>query len=1185
MSVPVDLSERSVRKKRTLWIGFAIWIVWIAGWGLAAAKWGRTLKYTADAPVSFEARPTTVAASGDRLTVTQVTGWRVQVSRLDPARISPAPQQLDLLQLARRTVRDDRANDQAQKPYEQSTQKPYEQSGPKPYDPKNPKQSPIQQSPVQQSPVQQYSIQQMTAPTSLANAQRPAGDHRVDSSEPPAVSVSPDGGTVAWTIGARLFVAPVDADEAAVRRMAHGGCAPALGSLVLVIACRDGHIEIREPDGSRVRGEILGTKPWTIQELDGDILAISESEVLDISTAGRDYVRLPAPGGVRAVARSRTSLLAVATENGVTLVRPRGGATALNTPGRVDALAFLDDERLLIAGAFSGIHVLRPGGTSDVLIPEVTGVRFVHQLGSERVAYATSDRVGYARVASGMVFTALGYVFLALAALPFIGIIGLIVWAARSKDTLTGADTAAPTAGADQPTVIPLPDPPPGLIRACVDEECVLYAGAGLSAQAGYPTWQPFIEGLLKWSSETGAIDQSHAASLRAALAAGQLDPVADSIVSAVGKPAVMTRLNETFGREERLPSVHRLLKRIPFCAALTANFDTLLERTYPDVVDRVLTPRNAERMVELLGRREFFIGKLYGSLNDPESVVLTGADYSEVISRNLPFSQSMEGLFVSRTLFFIGASLEGIEAYLSGLTFRGQMTRPHYALVAVTDDVWRAKADQLKRRYGIEVMPFTPGPNTEELPRFIERLADGVAKAEEPEQQQTRRSAATEGVRSVRLTNIGPFPDLKLDLQADWNVILGDNGVGKSSILKAIAACFCGQDASPYGSRIIRAGETSGSIQLETARNTYRMELRRKTSGGVEISVVPARPLEVEGILALGFPPLRAVSWERPKGPTSEGQRRPAIEDLLPIVKGDPDPRLDRLKQWIVNLDSRIHYEKTRGGDDRYERLLSRFFEIVDRVTPGMSIGFGHVNQDTREVSVVTDDGEIPIELVSQGSVSLMGWIGVLLQRMYEIYGDEQDPTQRYALVLIDEIDAHMHPEWQQSVVQDMTSIFPNVQFIATTHSPLVVSGMEARQVMRFIREEGRTTRVVVTDEMMLGRADQILTGDLFGMKTTLDQRTLQLVGEYKTLLAKSKRTPEEETEFNRLDRELKLKMPLAEETPPERKAYQLVEAIVNDQMGSVVPGARETVLKKLDELMKELRTRQDKTNATHHV
>jgi len=1104
---------------------------------------GRSTSYTAGSPTHVTVpRAQSLAFVNAQLVISQVDGSRVRVWQFDPASgAPPKPRVSDLATISARAPRPSGGPTDAAAPPVFAQQS-------------------VQQRAQELAPASQYAH---TAPVQSPGV-------RV------AVSIAADGATAAWILGRTLFVAALDGSgQPTTSTVDADGCVPQLGSGALVIACPDGGVEIRDTGGS-LRGGIERSGPWMLTRDRESVLAHTGSELFDIRNAADPYTRLSGDflKSMRAVARSRASQFAVATHDGkVTLADINAVRGELAAPGVADALAFLNQDRVLAGGSFRGIYVLQPGEAAQILAPDVVGTQLLAVLDDTYVAYSTADRVSVAAIHVATPFTSVGKVLLGTAIVCLLVIV--ISPMVRTLFLASLPDAAGYSKAPDEPAfTLDLPEPPAGLVRACTEGDCVLYAGAGLSAQAGYPIWQPFVESLLAWSRDNGKVDPAFAESLQAALRSGQVDPVADAIVSAVGRDEVMKRLSETFGSERRLPDTHKLLKRIPLCAALTTNFDTLLERAYPDATGRVFTPRDADRLLETLGRRTFFIAKLYGSLSQPDTVLFGPADYAETVARNLTFSQFMEGLFVSRTLFFVGASLEGIETYLSGLTFRGQMTRPHYALVAVTDAGWRAKADLLRRRYGIEVVPYTAGPRFDEVSKFLQQVADRTsAPSAAPETAAAQRPGAAQALRKIHLVNIGPFPELELDLQSDWNVILGDNGVGKSSILKALAACFCGKDVEPYASRLVRSGQPSGTIVLETPRNTYRMEIRLKSSGTADVAILPTRPLDVEGVLALGFPALRAVSWDRPRGATAEGRQRATVEDLLPIVKGDPDPRLDRLKQWIVNLDSRINYEKSHDGDKRYERLLQRFFEIVDRVTPGMAIKFGHVNQDTREVTVVTDDGEIPIELISQGSVSLMGWIGVLLQRLYEIHGDDADPTQRYALVLIDEIDAHMHPEWQQSIVDDMTGIFPNVQFLATTHSPLVVGGMKGRQVKRFVRDaEGRTVPMEVTDEMLVGRADQILTGRPFGMKTTLDSQTQQAMEEYKTLLGKGSRTSEEEKRFQDLHRELKFRIPNAEETAPARRAFALVEAIINDQIGGSVPEARKPLLDKARALLDEV-------------
>lgn len=683
------------------------------------------------------------------------------------------------------------------------------------------------------------------------------------------------------------------------------------------------------------------------------------------------------------------------------------------------------------------------------------------------------------------------------------------------------------------------PTPPELLIAACVAGEGVLFAGAGLSARAGFPTWLPLVRGLLDWAIEHNFVDEDWAESRRAAIDRGLVGEVADGIISALeGQEEVLyDHLRSIFTKTVSLPNAHRRLKSIPFCGVLTTNFDNLLEQTYKQQSAPVYTPGDAEQLMEALHKRDFFILKLYGDLSRTDTMLISPTQFEDAIGENLPFSQFIETLFLSKTLLFIGASLEGIEDYLKGVGLRRQKNpRPHWALVGVGDDrSWLAKAESLERRYGIKIIPYLIGPEHTQVFEFIKKLAQRVKAGKGEEKDSITQ------LNRVHLENIGPFESLELKLDQNWNILLGDNGVGKSNILRAIAVAICGKDAQPYAGRLIKVGKTNGSIRLETDRNVYKTELFATTSGPAQLDSIPVRPLEAEGWLAIGFPPLRTGSWERPKAPQRISKSFPTPEDLLPLIKGEADPRLDKLKQWIVNLDYLSKDEQTKTGDGgRYEKLLDKFFEQVAVLTEGITIERGEVNAQTYEITVITDDGPLPIEAISQGMTSLIGWVGILLQRLYEIYTEDDDPSQRFALVLMDEIDAHLHPAWQQSLVANLTKLFPNVQFIATTHSPLIVGGMLPEQVIRFARdEEGQVVQLKVEQDMTVGRADQILTGELFGLKTTLalDTVTHEELEKYKELLAKSERTPEQEAEFQRIRAILHSRMPMSGETRAERQ------------------------------------------------
>jgi predicted ATP-binding protein involved in virulence len=1020
-------------------------------------------------------------------------------------------------------------------------------------------------------------------------------------SPPPLVAVARDGVSVAWITGGHLYQQSLLGPSASPSVSGLGAPAPA-SSLVftdrglLAIAYGDGTIEIRDPTGTH---RVDSARPWdgpagarrqkgparlSLQSFGPYLAAVdfTQSQAIVFERSGRlevDNARYQwSRGRALCLAVSPAGRFAVGTEQGTALLGRHGGAagslgTELTAPGPVRSLAFYDENRVLVGGGFRGIHLLSAGaqksGGEAGKLP--VGVRLL-AVGPNRVGYATNDRLGVVSHGARTGLTAAGYAVLG----SWVAVL-LVLLAARiargrvpREEVQTPAAPAAPPRRDSVPLAFPTPPslaqpvPPDGLIEACTMGDGVLYAGAGLPAQAGFPTLQPFVRGLLEWAVENHVIAEDFAPSLRAALEQGDVDTVADSVVSALRdqEALLLDYLRKTYlSGDTDLPDAYRFLAKIPFSAAITLNFDTLLERAFQGAATRVYTPQDTEPLLEGLSKREFFILKLHGTLDRPETVTVTRAEFTDAASKNLPFSQFMDSLFLSRTLLFVGASIEGIEAYLTRIRLRGAGARvgatgarQHYALVSVSGTAWQAKAEFLARRYGIQVLPYTPSEGHPEVLDFLAKLSREVALRIGRGGRLSDGASGSTRLTRVALENIGPFDRLELDLNPHWNVLLGDNGVGKSTILKAIGIAMCGKEAEPYAGRVIKAGRTSAKIFLKSDRNEYLIELLRDEEAA-QITTNNARALEAEGWLVLGFPPLRAVTWDR-KVSASEGKARPVPRDILPIVKGDVDPRLDKLKTWIVELYARsLEARAQKDGSDRYSRLLDEFFEVIDELTPGVTISLHSVNLKTKEVTVHTDDGDIPIESISQGTTSLIGWIGILLQRLYEVYGNGESPRKRYALVLIDEIDAHMHPAWQQTIAPALKRIFPNVQFIASTHSPLIVTELSKEQVLVARRDPG-TNRVTVSriDQDISGlRADQILTSPLFRLESTRDAETHHALMHYTELAARESLTPREQSELEEAAKLLKVRLPEPAEREEARRAFSLIESALNEKIQNV--------------------------------
>jgi hypothetical protein len=123
----------------------------------------------------------------------------------------------------------------------------------------------------------------------------------------------------------------------------------------------------------------------------------------------------------------------------------------------------------------------------------------------------------------------------------------------------------------------------------------------------------------------------------------------------------------------------------------------------------------------------------------------------------------------------------------------------------------------------------------------------------------------------------------------------------------------------------------------------------------------------------------------------------------------------------------------------------------------------------------------------------------------------------------LVDEIDVHMHPAWQQHIPKRLGEMFPAVQFLATTHSPLVLGNLEVDEVVGLRRDHDGTV-VVERPKMPLkgmGVAG-LLTSDLFGLHSQLDAETEELLRRKRSLATINVLSPEQKCELDELERRL---------------------------------------------------------------
>jgi len=721
----------------------------------------------------------------------------------------------------------------------------------------------------------------------------------------------------------------------------------------------------------------------------------------------------------------------------------------------------------------------------------------------------------------------------------------------------------------------PILQPPTALIAALREDDCVLFAGPGLSALAGSPTMRTVLEHLLEFAVKRNLIDPQMGLLLRSALSQGDYESAAEALVSRTWREdappgEVADVLRDMFSTLERtrLPNTFGKLRRLPFSGVVTTNFDNLLSRAFDNRLSNgTYTHKDAEPLKVALARRQFFLLQLHGTITRPDTLLLSDSQFDERLSSDIPFREFLQTLCIARTHLFVGATVELIERYLAGISPRVISSRAHFALVKVSGKSWELKADSLQRRYNLQLLPYSDGASQKRISSLAGELAARLEISASAPRPLLVPKKSFEHITRITMENIGPFRRLELDLNKGWNVLLGSNGLGKSTLLRAIAIALCGEQSPKDIARLISVGQASGVISITSGNQEVVCELKRTSGRDADIRAFPPRPLEIYSRLAIAFPALRSTSRAQVAGPRPAELARPHVGDLLPIVQGDTDNRFDDTKQWLVNLDYRAKDSLSRGTRQPKElEVINQFFSVLGKLAKGVTLNFSGIDLSTNEVMVRTDDGVVSLDWVSQGTASLIGWVGYLLQRQSDVATDSTSIPREPALVLIDEVDAHMHPLWQRILVEQMKTLFPNVQFIVTSHSPLVVAGLQPEEVLVFRRGDEQISVKHPPLDTRGWRADQLLTSPLFGLDGTRDPDIDRQIERYTFLSTRQTLAADEQHELVSVANSLRLKLPSEQERAEARTASTLIEAATQERLRQMSADERNKILRELE-------------------
>ena len=324
--------------------------------------------------------------------------------------------------------------------------------------------------------------------------------------------------------------------------------------------------------------------------------------------------------------------------------------------------------------------------------------------------------------------------------------------------------------------------------------------------------------------------------------------------------------------------------------------------------------------------------------------------------------------------------------------------------------------------------------------------------------------------LKSLSLQNYRCFEKLTIDLADRINLFLGDNGSGKSAILDAIAAGL-GTVAThlPEVSGLSIKGddlrlvdgvqEPFVRVALENNEDiiwdiTRRRDKSKKTAAQVPrgrgkkqvaayLDAQVIDPYNESKAFALPFFAYYGVSraiLDIPMRRRGFSKRSSRFEALVGALNADS--RFKSAFVWFYNKENEeARLQKEKRSFDITLKELDVVRRALATVFPDLSDP--HIQVRPLRFMVKKDGQPLSLHQLSDGYKTMLGLILDLSSRMAMANPDLDNPLASEALVMIDEVDLHLHPRWQQRILGDLLKTFPNTQFFLTTHSPFIVESL----------------------------------------------------------------------------------------------------------------------------------------------
>jgi energy-coupling factor transporter ATP-binding protein EcfA2 len=432
--------------------------------------------------------------------------------------------------------------------------------------------------------------------------------------------------------------------------------------------------------------------------------------------------------------------------------------------------------------------------------------------------------------------------------------------------------------------------------------------------------------------------------------------------------------------------------------------------------------------------------------------------------------------------------------------------------------------------------------------------------------------------ITKVTLTNVCCFEHLVLNLMRSdesprpWTLLLGDNGVGKTTLLRSIALALCDENSASalsaeLYSDLVReeageAGEAGKAvIEVHLRRDgkiagefTVTTTIERLKSGDTRIhqDTVPSdhSTFPWGEVFVCGYGIGRLAFGDKALPEFS------ATDALLPLFNYETKLQSMELMLRRIKDSGKINID-----------------ELLDRICDILGLRHGSIKLTLQGIEMTGEWGRfLPIGYVPDGYAATMAWICDMFA--WALYFDPNSVAEPDGIVLLDEIEQHLHPRLQKEVIGRLWKQYPRIQFIATSHSPLCAVGTTD------LSDEDCGLALLSWDEHHIvcresspprgQRADQVLTSYLFGLATSGDRETREQIQRYALLLSQETLDSGQEDVLEKLRSALDAKLGSSESALEGRVREAVKETL--ERKGALSDSTKPAVLLEVARQLREI-------------